>query len=289
MNDRDIAVRLMALDALGPDAIDACDDYRQSFDAWLAEDHDGECQGDPWVCNRCKAEQALARVPAAKQLFVLNGGSQFEPAPVRPGKFDLDGQPHMLDPKGRKTPVEVISGADLVEDEVVRKIIGYALALSGQVSRFKGHTFEDLGDFEALLAQEYGATKGGAKGNKTFMTYDGCMKVQIQVADHIDFGPQLQIAKSLLDECLNEWAADARPELRALVTSAFNTEKAGQINRSEIFKLLRMDIKDERWQQAMSAIRDAMRVVGSKIYVRCYHRETPDAGWEAITIDLAKA
>ena len=39
----------------------------------------------------------------------------------------------------------------------------------------------------------------------------------------------------------------------------------------------------------MRAIRDAMRIVGSKTYVRCYHRESFDAPWAAITIDLAKA
>jgi hypothetical protein len=87
------------------------------------------------------------------------------------------------------------------------------MALSEQVARFKGHTFEDLGALEALLAQEYGVTKGGAKGNKTFMSHDGLYKVQVQVADHIDFGPQLQIAKELIDECLNEWAADSRPSI----------------------------------------------------------------------------
>ena len=65
--------------------------------------------------------------------------------------------------------------------------------------------------------------------------------------------------------------------------------KEGQINRAAIFMLLRLDIEDERWQRAMSAIRDAMRVVGSKIYVRCYERDRLDAEWHAVTIDLAKA
>jgi hypothetical protein len=53
--------------------------------------------------------------------------------------------------------------------------------------------------------------------------------------------------------------------------------------------LLRLEIADERWQNAMRAIRDAMRVVGSKTYVRLYQRPSCDAGWEAVTIDLAKA
>jgi len=208
---------------------------------------------------------------------------------ISSGRVTVDGVDHMRDAQGKLTPVSLIKAQDELEDETVRRIIGYAIELSEQVARFKAHTFDDLSAFEALLAQEYGATKGGAKGNKTFMSFDGLMKVQVQVADHIDFGPQLQIAKELVDECLNEWSAASRPEIRAIVTRAFNTDKAGQINRADIFMLLRLDIDDARWQRAMTAIRDAMRVVGSKTYVRCYMREHFDAPWHAVTIDLAKA
>jgi hypothetical protein len=201
----------------------------------------------------------------------------------------VNGQPCMADAKGRWTPVETIRAADKLEDQTVRKIMGYARDLSEQVARFKQHTFDDLGTFEALLAEQYGASKGGAKGNKTFLSFDGLKKVEVQVQDHIDFGPQLQIAKSLVDECLNEWAADSRPEIRAIVTRAFNTDKAGKINRAEIFMLLRLEIEDERWKQAMAAIRDAMRVIGSKTYVRCYERASIADRFRPITIDLAKA
>lgn len=205
------------------------------------------------------------------------------------GETMVNGKAYMPDAKGKLVPVELVKPADKLQDEMVRKVMGYATDLSSQVARFKEHTYEDLGSFEALLAQEYGATKGGAKGNKTFMTFDGLMKVTVQVADLIDFGPELQVAKGLIDECLNEWSADSRPEIRAVVTRAFNTDKEGQINRAEIFMLLRLDIEDERWQRAMSAIRDAIRVIGSKTYVRCYQRRSIDAPWAAVTIDLAKA
>ena len=215
--------------------------------------------------------------------------SEHFPATIADGRVTIDDRTYMADAKGKLVPIELIKPEHLLEDETVRKIAGFGLALSEQVARFKGHTFEDLGAFEAILAQEYGATKGGAKGNKTFMTHDGLWKVQVQVADAIDFGPQLQIAKGLLDECLNEWAASSRPEIQAVVTRAFNTDKAGQINRSEIFMLLRLEIEDERWQNAMRAIRDAIRVVGSTTYVRLYRRDTPTSPWAAVTIDLAKA
>ena len=205
------------------------------------------------------------------------------------GETIVNGKTYMPDAKGNLVPLELIKAEHKLEDETVRKILGYASDLSAQVARFKEHTFNDLSAFEALLAQEYGGAKGGAKGNKTFMSFDGLKKVQVQVADTIDFGAQLQIAKGLVDECLTEWSAESRPEIRAIVTRAFNTDKEGQINRAEIFMLLRLDIEDERWQRAMKAIREAMRVVGSKIYVRCYERGRLEDGWSAVTIDLARA
>lgn len=214
--------------------------------------------------------------------------SEYQPAAIPDGRVDVGGQAYRYDAKGSLVPETLIKAQHLIQDDVVRKIMGYAIALSDQVARFKAHTFEDIGAFEALLAQEYGSVIGGAKGNKTLMSHDGLYKVQVQVADAIVFGPELQIAKGLVDECLNEWAEGARDELRAIVTRAFNTDKEGQINRAEIFMLLRLDIADPRWQRAMQAIRDAMRVVGSKTYVRCYRRATFDGAWEPVSIDLAK-
>lgn len=205
------------------------------------------------------------------------------------GEVLVNGKKYMPDAKGNLVPAEAIKAEHKLEDEMVRKVAGHARDLSAQIGRFKQHTFDDIGAFEALLAQEYGATKGGAKGNKTFMSFDGLMKVVVQVSDTIDFGSQLQVAKGLIDECLVEWSADSRTEIRSIITRAFNVDKEGQINRSEIFMLLRLDIEDVRWQRAMDAIRAAMRVVGSKIYVRCYERDRQDGDWRAITIDLAKA
>lgn len=202
---------------------------------------------------------------------------------------EVNGKPYMADAKGGLVPVEMVKAEHKLEDEVVRKIVSFASDLSDRIARFRGHTFTDLGEFDALLDQEYGVTKGGKKGNRTYQTFDGCMKVQVQVADFIDFGPQLQQAKTLIDECLNEWAADSRPEIRAVVTRAFNTDKEGKINRSEIFMLLRLDMDDARWLRAMAAIRDAMRVTGSKTYLRFYERDQPGDAWRPVTIDLAKA
>lgn len=205
------------------------------------------------------------------------------------GTINVNGKPYMTDAKGALVPLEMVKPVHKLEDEVVRKIMRFADELSAQIARFRGHTMTDLGDFDALLAQEHSLTKGGPKGNRTYQSFDGLMKVTVQVADYVDFGPQLQVAKRLLDECLTEWAADSRPEIRAVITRAFNTDKEGQVNRSEIFMLLRLDIEDRRWQEAMRAIREAMRVTGSKEYVRFHRRARVTDRWEAVTIDLARA
>jgi hypothetical protein len=210
----------------------------------------------------------------------------------RDGIIDAGGTPHMRDSKGHLVPLELVKPQDQLQDEIVRKIIGFARDLSGQVSRFKGHSFEDVNDFLDLLQQQYGEARGkraGTNGNLTLMTFDGTLKVQVAVADHFDYGPELQIAKSLVDECLNDWAADANENLRAIVTRAFNTDKEGKINRAELLGLKRLEIDDPRWISAMKAIKEAERAVGSKTYMRFYEREDGNAPWRAITIDMAKA
>ena len=168
-------------------------------------------------------------------------------------------------------------------------MIGRAQALSETVRAFKTETFDSVGSLQALIAQQYGASVGGRKGNITLTSFDGCQKVQVQVADLVEFGPELQAAKQLIDACLSEWAAGSGVELRALVNRVFQVDKQGQINRAELFMLLRVEIADERWMRAMDAIRDSIRVIGSRTYIRFYDRAAPDAAWRAIPIDIAAA
>ncbi|TXG98586.1 MAG: DUF3164 family protein [Nevskiaceae bacterium] len=193
------------------------------------------------------------------------------------------------DAKGRLVPEGMVRPVDKLEDQLVRKMMMHADELSKQIGRFKGHCFDDVGAFMALIAEQYGATKGGAKGNMTLTSYDGCLQVKLAVADNLTFGPELQVAKGLIDECIAEWADGARPEIRMLVDHAFRTDQEGKVNREAIFSLRRMEIDDDRWRQAMQAITDSIRIIGSKEYFRFYRRDTPQSAWQPITIDLAAA
>lgn len=208
---------------------------------------------------------------------------------VPDGTTEIDGAKFMADAQGRLVPVALIKPQHLLEDQTVRKIIGYAQALSAEIGRFRGHTFDDVASFAELLAERYGARIGGKKGNTTLNSYDGLFRVVVQVQDQLSFGPELQVAKQLVDECITEWADGARSEIRALVEHAFQVDKEGRINRAALFQLRRLDIDDEQWRSAMAALGDAIRVIGSKEYVRFYRRSSRTAQWQAITIDLAAA
>ncbi|MFA6966102.1 DUF3164 family protein [Bosea sp. (in: a-proteobacteria)] len=200
---------------------------------------------------------------------------------------ELQGKQYMRDSKGSLMPIELVKPIDKLMDETVRKILGYAEPLSAEISRFKQHTLDDVAGFQALIAQEYGTTKGGEKGNLTLLSYDGLQKVQIQIQDRVEFGPELQAAKTIVDECLRDWSSDSGPEIRAIVGRAFNVDKAGKINAAELLKLTRLDIADERWQQGMRAIREAERRIAAKEYVRFFRRASTADDWIAVRMDLA--
>ena len=206
-----------------------------------------------------------------------------------PNAQAVNGKTFIPDPKGALVPIETVKPTDLLVDETVRRVMYLAHDTHAQIAKLKAYTLEAVSAVLALLDQEHGVKMGGAKGNVTLTTFDGTQKVQLAIADQITFGPELQSAKKLVDECLVEWSTDTRPELQVIVQRAFNTDKEGLVNRAELFGLLRLEIADERWQRAMKAIKESIRVEGTKEYVRFYQRPHARAAWSAVTIDVASA
>ena len=206
-----------------------------------------------------------------------------------PAAIDVGGSWYLRDARSNLVPIEAVKPIDLLIDELVRATIAEAHAVSAAIGAFKVRTFERVGELQALLEQHYGASVGGKKGNITLPSYDGCSKVQVAVSDMLELGPELQVAKRLIDECLNDWTAESHHAIRALVNRVFDVDKEGKINHAGLFMLLRVEIQDERWNRAMAAIRDSMRVIGSRTYVRFYDRPAPDAAWRGVPLDIAAA
>lgn len=193
---------------------------------------------------------------------------------------------YMENAKGHMIPISMVSEIDRERDALVREISIMAQDMSKQLSEMKRSIMGDIQAFVQLSAEKYEKHLGGNKGNVTLHSFDGRFKVVFSVQDYTVFDERLQIAKAMIDECLREWSADSRPEIKAIVTDAFQVDRKGRFNKDRILGLRRLNIEDPKWKKAMEAVADSLQVLDSKEYVRVYRRNE-NGSYEQIPLDIA--
>lgn len=191
------------------------------------------------------------------------------------------------DGEGRLIPESMIKPIDRARDDLVREMVDSARVLSAALATFKSKAFGDVGAFIEMSGEQYGVKLGGTKGNVTLLSFDGRFKVVRQIQEALVFDERLQAAKALIDECLQEWTAGSRDEIKALINDAFQVNKEGKINTNRVLGLKRLDIRNERWGRAMQAISDSVQVAGSRPYIRIYERIEDTEQYRPISLDLA--
>ena len=195
---------------------------------------------------------------------------------------------YMKNSRGGFDPISTVKEIDKLRDQMVKEIVKKTLEESKKLAEIKKEFFKTIHAFVELSSEKYGLKFGGKKGNMTFMSYDGEYKVLVAVNENIIFDERLQIAKELIDQCIKDWSNGSCDEIKALVQDAFYVGKSGNINKNRILGLRRLDIQDERWQQAMAAISDSIQVSDSKQYVRIYRRNPNDADkYDLVNLDIS--
>lgn len=207
--------------------------------------------------------------------------------PVPGGKFDVNGEPHMLDSQKRLCPISMVREIDQVRDSFVRELIGGALFLNAAIRRFKERSFEDIVAFMEMSAEQHGVTWGGEGGNVTLRSHCGRYMMKLAVSEKIAFDEGFQVAKKLVEECIDEWSSESRPEIKMLVQQAFAPNSEGKLSLGKILALRRIQITHEKWQRAMKLIGESVIEEGSKRYVRFYIREDVKNEFAAISLDVA--
>ncbi|MBT0666375.1 DUF3164 family protein [Geobacter pelophilus] len=188
--------------------------------------------------------------------------------------------------QGALIPIDRIKPIDIERDCLVAEIVDKARELSKTIADFKHSTMGDIEAFVALSAEKYGAKLGGKVGNVTLTSFNGRYKVVRSIDEYQVFDERLQAAKALIDECITEWSAGSRSEIRTLINRAFQVDKAGRLNINSILSLRRLEITDERWQNAMKAIGESLQVVDSKAYIRIYERDA-DGRYNPLPLNVA--
>ncbi|OQY20107.1 MAG: sulfate transporter [Desulfobacteraceae bacterium 4572_35.1] len=190
---------------------------------------------------------------------------------------------YMEDRVGRLIPLETISEIDRTRDSLVREIVVNSKRMSNLLNDFKLGLMGDIEAFAELSFERFGAKLGGTKGNITLTSFDGKFKVCRAINDQLVFDERLQVAKSLIDECIHGWSKGAAVEIMALVNDAFQVDKEGRVDTKRILSLRRLEIADDRWKRAMTAIGESLQVTGSKTYVRVYEQQE-DGSYQMIAL-----
>ena len=193
---------------------------------------------------------------------------------------------YMVNSQGYLVPVEQVKPIDIARNDLVLETVTTFGVMQRAMSEMKKRVMGDIDAFVEMSAEQYGVSLGGKKGNITLMSFDGSYKLQLQISEYITFDERLQVAKTLIDECIHEWSDGARSEIRALVNNAFQVDKEGKVSTSRILGLRRLNIDHAKWNQAMQAISDSIQTVGSKSYIRAYQRQGEN-NWKQITLDFA--
>ncbi|CAM3930825.1 MULTISPECIES: DUF3164 family protein [Pseudoalteromonas] len=197
-------------------------------------------------------------------------------------------QDFLVNHKGHQVPLKGIRPADIIRHEFVQSAIAKAKGQSQALAEFKKQQMSEFDAFMGLLAQEYAVEMGGKKGNVTLRSFDHKQKITLQVQESIELGPELLIAKELIDECLNEWSENANENLKLIIEQTFATDKKGKVSVQKVLGLRRLKITDDsgKWQRAMDIIADAIQVIDSTRFIRFY--ETVGEQERAISLDIAK-
>lgn len=195
---------------------------------------------------------------------------------------------YMRDGRGRLVPEANVRPSDKLQDELVRRLHEQGEPVRQFMLEFKRTCFTEVHAFLELVAEQYATKIGGEKGNVTLTSYDGTLRVTVAVGNCISFGPEIQSAKAIIDECLKEWTKGGNPNLEAIVMDAFDVGQQGKLQAGKILGLRRLNIEDERWRRAMDAISDSVRLDVTKDYVRLHRRGNVEGKWELVPFDMAK-
>lgn len=196
---------------------------------------------------------------------------------------------YMKDGKGNLVAIGNIKQTDLIKDEFVKKAIALAEQQQAELTNFKRMQMEEADNFIELLAQDYDVNLGGKKGNVNLRTFDNTLAVKIQNQERIELGPELQLAKELIDQCIADWTKDGNENIKAIVNKVFSTDKQGTLNPQRILSLRKLEISDEsgKWLQAMNIIAESVTTIDSCRFIRFYKQDA-HGNDVAISLDIAK-
>ncbi|MBZ8007882.1 DUF3164 family protein [Campylobacter sp. RM9334] len=201
----------------------------------------------------------------------------------------IDEKGRWLNGKSEWVHPELIRADEQLKDGLVESILAKVENKNTELVALKDEINNDIESYLDLLLEKYNldARSNAKKGNFTFENYSKTLKIQIQMAEKINFNEKLNIAKAKIDEYLNDIVKDSSEDIKVLINKAFEVDKKGNLDSKKILSLRSYDIKDHRWQEAMEIISESVEIVGVKPYIRFYKRDKATDSWANVSLDFA--
>lgn len=191
-------------------------------------------------------------------------------------------------PDGSKIAFGDLKPRDQLAHELVMGLIPKVLELQAALAKFRDDSVGQVLAYRDMMMSDYGVKVGGTQGNISLRSECGRWLIKYQIQNTISFKGELEAAKALIFECLNEWTSQAGEELKEFVTRVFQLNSKGRIDTHEILGLSKMNITDERWLEAMRAIDDAVKRDFAATYINFYSVNPKTRVETRIPLDIAK-
>lgn len=174
-------------------------------------------------------------------------------------------------------------------DELTGSLAAEWLDLQARVRALKRRAFAEMAALAEVAAQQHGVTLGGDKGNMTIRTFNGKYKIERSVQEFIVFDENVMAAKQLLDEFVAEKTDGVDPDLVVVLDRTFKRGEDGRLSVQRLTELLTYGIRHPKWAKAMDIINEAMRVGGTRNYVRLHRRvDGRFDKYAPVPLDIAK-
>lgn len=194
-------------------------------------------------------------------------------------------------PDGSYIDIREVEPRQALAHELVTSLFPQAESVHDRLVELKKLALDEMYGYREMMLDDYGVSVGGKEGNLTLRSLCGRQMVRLSVCKQVNFGPELEAAKALIDEFMEQEMAKGGSEaLHDIVRKVFKVNKEKRVDSSGILGLREHPIKDPIWLRAMDAIEDAICRDISAIYVNFYRVdiEQKPKSEKLLPLDLAK-
>lgn len=175
-----------------------------------------------------------------------------------------------------------------LEHDLVMDLCSSADVQHANLTGFKSICMAELPAHREFIFEKYNAKIGGKEGNMTRRSVCGTRMIKYVVGKQTSFGSELESAKALIDEFLDQELVGSKETIQAIVGKVFKVNTKGRVDTQGILGLRDHKFDDPLWDRAMEAIEDAIVRDKANTYIHFYHIDTETGDETRVPLDFAK-